>query len=151
MKIGPHLHDDILIRVAKGATLDSIAAWLKGSHAISISRSALSRLVKRHRRERATVAKHIVRSHIEEHLPGDLETLEKIMATNVRLLRRAQRAALRELTTANVEKVEKLTRLVLKADEANKRALGLDQPETSPFQGLAELVGLDLNKENSKQ
>jgi hypothetical protein len=144
MKIPPELHEPILARVAKGQALQAVADWLKSAHAISVSKMALSKLVRKHRAERAQTSKHIVREHIEQKLPQDLEILDKIFATNVRLCRRAQIAASKDLTTANVEKVEKLTRLVLKADESKRKALGVDQPDESPFQGLAELVGMAL-------
>lgn len=139
MKIPPELHEQILARVAKGQTLETIAAWLKKSKAIDVSRMAISKLVAKHRVERREITKHVVESYVEKSLPQDLAELDGIQAKNIKLLQAAQRAAEREPSVANVEKVVKLTAVVQRADEAKKKALGLDQPPEQ-FSGLAELL-----------
>lgn len=144
MKVPLELHDQILARAAKGETLQTIANWLAKRHKISVTPMALSKIVRKHRAERAQISKHIVREHIEKTLPADLSELDRLMATNVTLLRRAQRAAKKSLSLATVEMVVKLTAAVQKADEAKKKALGVDQPDSVELQGLADLVGLTL-------
>ncbi len=144
MKISPELQEAVLARAAKGQTLQAIAAWLQKRHAITVSHQALSKIVRKHRAERAQISKHIVREHIERTLPEDLSELDRLMAANVELLDAAQKAARKHLTTANVEMVVKLTSAVQKADEAKKKALGVDQPDSVELQGLADLVGLAL-------
>jgi IS30 family transposase len=128
-KLSPELQEEVLARVAKRATYDSIVAWLKKKHRITITKQAISKMVRKHRSERADVAKVIARTHIEQTLPTDLAEFDRIQARNVRLLERAQDEANKDFSVANVEKVTKLTGAYLKADEQKKRALGLEQPD----------------------
>lgn len=127
-KIPSDLHGEILARVASNATLPGIVAWLKKSHRVEVSKQALSKLVQKHRAERREVAKTVVSEHIQQTLPADLAALDAVQARNLGLLERAQAEALTELSVANVEKVVKLTTIVQRADEAKKKALGLEQP-----------------------
>jgi hypothetical protein len=139
VRIPPELHEQILSRAAKGHTTRQIAEWLKKSKAIDVSHVSVAAVIKKHRVERREVAKHVVESYVEKSLPKDLAELDKIQAANVALLRKAQAEAKRDLTVAAVEKVTKLTTVVQRADEAKKKALGLDQP-TEQFSGLADLL-----------
>jgi len=145
MRIPPELHDQILTRAAKGQTTRQIAEWLKKSKAIDVSHVSVAAVIKKHRVERREIAKHVVESYVEKTLPQDLAELDAIQASNVRLLQQAQRDAERESTVANVEKVVKLTAVVQRADEAKKKALGLDQP-TEQFGGLAELLAAGFDE-----
>jgi hypothetical protein len=99
------------------------------------------KLVRKHRSDRADAAKVVVRSHIAKTLPKDLATIDAVQARNLRLLRNAQRAALANPSQVNVDKVVKLTGVVQKADDAKKKALGLEQPDEA-VGGLADILAL---------
>lgn len=128
-KLTPELQDEILGKVAKRVPYDQIVAWLKKSKRVSVTKQALSKMVRKHRSDRADVAKVVAREHIEKTLPSDLKEFDRVQAHNLKLLESAQRDAEEDMSVANVEKVTKLTQVYLKADEMKKKALGLEQPD----------------------
>lgn len=130
-KLTLELQELVLARVGKGASHPETVAWLKAEHGVDVTKQAIAKLVKKHRTERADVAKSIARSYIAKTLPKDLEAMDRVQARNLELLERAQEEAAQPLglTTTNIEKVVKLTQIVQKADETKKRASGLDQPD----------------------
>lgn len=119
----------VLARVAKGASLSEVAKWAKAEFGVSITKQALSKIVRRHRTERADTAKVIAREHIAATLPRDLAEMDRIQARNIELLERAQTEALENASQANIDKVVKLSTIVQRADEQKKRAVGLEQPD----------------------
>lgn len=119
----------MLARVAKGSSLSDVARWAKAEFGVSITKQALSKIVRRHRSERADTAKVIAREHIAKTLPRDLAEMDRIQARNVELLEIAQANALKSATQANIDMVVKLSTVVQRADEQKKRAVGLEQPD----------------------
>lgn len=146
MKILPELHEEVLSRVLKGETLDQVRAWLKRAHKIEVSKVAVGKLVRKHRKSRAEVSHAATVEHISKRIPKDLAESDEMWDANVRLLKLAQAEAETSLTSANVAKVVQLSEQVRRVEADRRKALGLDQPDTSvaEFDGIGELLGLNF-------
>lgn len=128
-KLTPKLQDEVLARVAKNVPLDQIAAWLKRSKRVEITKQALSKMVQRHRSDRADVAKVIAREHIARTLPQDLNELDRVKAAQLTILELAQRTARKKPSVVNVQAVKAAALPYLKIVEIQHRAQGLEQPD----------------------
>lgn len=139
-KIPKDYFEEMLTRSAKGQTLATIQGWLKRK-GVEVSLPAISMQLSKHRVERSESAKHLYRNYIEKKLPEDLAALSVIQQTNIRLLRRAQRDALKNPNVANYEKVSKIAVVVQRDEDARRKALGVDTPD-SMVHDLATLLGI---------
>lgn len=128
-KLTPEQREAVIKRVAAGASYGEISEWLLTTHSVTISKQAISKMVKKHRSGQADQAKVVARTHIAKRLTKDLSAFDGHMIRVSRLLRLAAREAERDLTTAAVEKVSKLAAVWQKFDDAKKRAMGLDEPD----------------------
>ncbi len=146
-KLTPELREQVLARIAGGASYSETAAWLKSDHKVTVSKQAIGKLVSKHRTERAEVSKAIARDHITRTLPSDLTACDDKHAQAARLLDKAAADALTSGTVADFEKYSKAASIYLKFEELKRKTLGLDQPDESFVGGIVDLCGLALEEE----
>jgi hypothetical protein len=79
-KINEEIRRELLKRAAEGEGSESLAGWLRSAHGITITGRAVRKRIAEVQRERADVAKVIVRETLTREIPDDLARLERIAA-----------------------------------------------------------------------
>lgn len=139
-KIPAHLRDEILVRLAQGATHAACAKWLR-SVGISVTRSAISKLAKSTRVERAETTKAVVAEKLAGAASTDLDVLDRELRHLRAFVRRARNHARKYPAEGGIylqalDRLERLTVVRLKLAGA------AETPEAPTWAaGLAELVG----------
>lgn len=146
-KLSQEQRDQVLVRVASGASYEDAARWCASEWQIKISKQAIAKLVARHRTERKDVAKAVARDHIARQLPRDLTAADDRHAQAARLVDLAATACEAEPTVANFEKYSKASQALIRWEELRRKTLGLDQPDDQIVDSVIGLLGLALEDE----
>lgn len=145
MKLTPDMCDELLRLRGAGNTQQELVEYCKRKFGVAVNQSSLSRMLSKHRKERAEISRAIVQDYAEKTLPGDLEAADRIHAKYLQLTEAAIDSAIAEPTLSNKEGAAKLYPAYLRSQELKQKALGLDN--TDPIvNGVAEFLALGFDE-----
>ena len=148
-RLTPEQREQVLSRIAGGASYEEAAEWCRKKLKVTISKQAIGKLAVKHRSERAAVSKAIAADHIARTLPADLTAADAHHARAARLLEIAANACEEDPSVANFEKYAKASAAYLKWEELKRKTLGLDSPDGGFLDNVVDLAGLALAEEDA--
>lgn len=139
-KITPELHDQIVARAAGGESSRATAAWLLAKHQIKVSHVAIGNIIRKHRTERGTVARHVVATKVEKTLAKDLDDYGRRIESLGAAVDTALDAYRERPTGANADALAKLWSPYQRAHESQQKVLGIDAGPDPVLQSIEDLL-----------
>ena len=139
-KISQEMHTEIVARAAGGETSRATAAWLLATHGIKVSHVAIGNIIRKHRDERGTVARHIAATKVEKTLVADLDDYGRRIDKLGSAVEIALDAYHQQPTGAHADALQKLWAPYQRAHESQAKVLGIDNAPDQVLQSIEDLL-----------